>query len=188
MGEPNKVKYDLAAAYFAPVKSETDGTVTYDAPERIPGAVSVSLSAEGDESNFRADGMVYIRSFTNSGYSGDLELALVPDSFREKCLGEELDSGGVILEREDAEHTPFALLLEFKADKKRIRHVFYYCTAARPSVEGENPDSKEPKTETLAITATPRADGLVKGKTTESTGEEAYNGFFTKVYEPGEIA
>lgn len=184
----NKVKYDLSAAYFAPVTQETEGSVTYDTPERIPGAVSVSLSAEGDEADFRADGTVYVHTYTNNGYSGDLELALVPDSFREKCLGEKTDVSGVISEQEDAVHTPFALILEFKGDKKRIRHVFYYCTAARPSVEGENPDSREPKTETVAVTAAPRpVDGMVKAKTTDTTGEDVYESFFQKVYEPGEM-
>ena len=44
--------------------------------------MSISLDAEGETSPFYADGIVYFRSVTNNGYSGDLEIALIPEWFR----------------------------------------------------------------------------------------------------------
>lgn len=55
---------------------------------------------------------------------------------------------------------------EFDGDVNAIRHVLYNCSASRPSIESETKeDTIEPGTETLSITADPRADGLVKART-----------------------
>lgn len=75
----------------------------YDTPVAIPGAVSLSLEQQGEISPFYADGIVYYQSASNGGYSGDLEVALVPDKFREDVLGEETDSKGVLFENSNAE-------------------------------------------------------------------------------------
>ena len=78
----------------------------------------------------------------------------------------------------------FALLFEFSGDKKKIRHCMYYCTAARPTIEGKtNEDSKEVQTESLEITATPLPSGLVKVKTGANTSDAVYNGWYSTVYQ-----
>ena len=74
----NKVKYNLKNVHAAKLTKGDDGNFTYDTPQAIPGAVSISLEAEGDSSPFYADGIVYFRSTANNGYSGDLEIALNP--------------------------------------------------------------------------------------------------------------
>ena len=56
----------------------------YGVPKAIPGAVSISLDAEGESSPFYADGIVYFRSVTNNGYSGDLEMALIQNGLEQK--------------------------------------------------------------------------------------------------------
>ena len=76
----NKVKYNLKNVHAAKLtETDSDGTTTfsYAEPKAIPGAVSISLDAEGETSPFYADGIVYFRSVTNNGYSGDLEIAPV---------------------------------------------------------------------------------------------------------------
>ena len=163
----NKVKYNLKNVHAAKLtETVTDGvsTFTYAKPQAIPGAVSISLDAEGESSPFYADGIVYFRSVTNNGYSGDLEIALIPEWFRTEILREQLDAKGVLVENNDnAESVKFALLFEFDGDVRAIRHVLYNCSASRPSIESETKeDTIEPGTETLSITADPRADGLVK--------------------------
>lgn len=182
----NKVKFKLKRAYYATITLGENGSITYGTPTRIPGAVSISFSPEGDASNFYADGVVYYRATTNNGYSGDFEVALLPDDFCVSCLGETKDTAdGVIVEKANVEPSPFAFLFEFEGDKKAIKHVMYFCYAARSAVEGENPESKEVKTETLTITAVPReSDDLVKAKTGESTSDEILNSWYTTVWEP----
>lgn len=90
-----------------------------------------------------------------------------------------------MVEDSTVEPEHFALLFEFSGDKKKIRHCLYYCSAARPTIEGKtNEDSKEVQTETIEIKASPLPSGYVKVKTGNNTTDEVYNGWYTKVYEP----
>ena len=89
-----------------------------------------------------------------------------------------------MVENSTVEPEHFALMFEFSGDKKKIRHCMYYCTAARPTIEGKtNEDSKEVQTEKLEITATPLPNGLVKVKTGANTSEAVYNGWYSAVYQ-----
>ena len=113
----NKVKYNLKNVHAAQPTRGEDGSFTYAKPKAIPGAVSISLDAEGDSSPFYADGIVYFRSTANNGYSGDLEIALIPEWFRTEILKEELDNNGVLIENATiTELEKFALLFEFDGD------------------------------------------------------------------------
>ena len=185
----NKVKYNLKNVHAAKLTETVTNGVTsfsYGTPKAIPGAVSISLDAEGESSPFYADGIVYFRSVTNNGYSGDLEMALVPEWFRTEILQEELDSKGVLIEKSgNRESVKFALLFEFDGDINCIRHVLYNCTSSRPSIESETKeDTIEPGTEKLTITADPRADGLVKARTGDTTDAATYAGWYQTVYLP----
>ena len=186
----NKVKYNLKNVHAAKLTVGEQGAFTYAAPQAIPGAVSISLDAEGDTSPFYADGIVYFRSNTNNGYSGDLEIALIPEWFRTDILLEEKDSNGVLVEKSTITEMPkFALLFEFDGDVHGIRHVLYNCSASRPGVSSQTKEDKiEPVTETLSLTADPRADGLVKARTGDTTTEETYNNWYQSVYVPAEAA
>ena len=186
----NKVKYNLKNCHAAILTKGDDGTFTYAKPVAIPGAVSLNLDAEGESSPFYADGIVYYRTTANNGYSGELELALIPEWFRTDILQEEKDSNGVLIERADAtESVYFALLFEFDGDVNAIRHVLYNCTASRPTIESATKEaSVEPGTETLNITADPREDGLVKARTGDETTTATYNNWYKNVYVPGSSA
>lgn len=131
----NKVKYNLKNVHAAKLTTETVDGVTsykYETLKAIPGAVSISLDAEEDTNPFYADGIVYFRSVANNGYSGELEIALIPEWFRTEILREQLDKNGVLVERSDfAQTEKFALLFEFDGDARAIRHVMYNCTASR---------------------------------------------------------
>ena len=184
----NKVKYNLKNVHAAQLTKTEDGKYTYATPQPIPGAVSISLDAEGDSSPFYADGIVYFRSTANNGYSGDLEIALIPEWFRTDILKETLDKNGVLIESSKVtEMEKFALLFEFDGDVRCIRHVLYNCTASRPSIESETKeDTIEPGTEKLSLTADPREDGLVKSRTGDTTSEATYNDWYKQVYIPVE--
>ena len=181
----NKVKYNLKNAHYALLTIGEDGAVTYGMPVALPGSVSLSLDANGEPENFYADGIAYYVINNNMGYDGDLELALIPESFRTDVLKEKLDSKGVLVENSDAELAQFALLFEFDGDVRHIRHVMYNCSASRPKIEGKtNEDKKEVQTETLTIKATPLADGKVKAKTGNTTDAAVYAGWYKAVYLP----
>ena len=182
----NKVKYNLKNVHAAKLKKDAGGSFNYDTPKPIPGAVSISLDAEGESSPFYADGIVYFRSTANNGYSGDLEMALIPEWFRTEILKEKLDKNGVLVEKATTgEAEKFALLFEFDGDVKAIRHVLYNCSASRPSIASETKeDTIEPGTETLSLTADPREDGLVKSRSGDTTSDETYANWYKSVYVP----
>ena len=119
----NKVKFGLKNCHYAKATLDPDtNAVTFGTPVAIPGAVNLSLDPEGDTEPFYADDMVYYTTVANNGYSGDLEIALIPDSFRKDILKETEDTNGVLVEDSTVEPEHFALLFEFSGDKKKIRH------------------------------------------------------------------
>ena len=182
----NKVRFGLKNCHYAKAVLDPEtNEVTFGTPVAIPGAVNLSLDPEGDTEPFYADDMIYYTTTANNGYSGELELALLPDHFRKEILKESEDSNGVIAENAAVETERFALLFEFTGDKHRIRHCLYFCSAARPQIEGRTiEDSKEVQTETLDITATPLPNGLVKVKTGADTTQAVYDAWYDSVYVP----
>lgn len=181
----NKVKYNLKNTHYALLSIGEDGSVSYGTPTPMPGAVSITLDANGEPENFYADGIAYYVINNNMGYDGDLELAMIPESFRTEALKEQLDDNGVLIENADVELASFALLFEFDGDQKHIRHVLYNCAASRPGIEGKtNEESREVQTETLTINATPLSGGMVKAKTGNTTSAAVYNDWYKAVYIP----
>lgn len=181
----NKVKYNLKNTHYALLNIGEDDSVSYGTPTPMPGAVSISLDANGEPENFYADGIAYYVINNNMGYDGDLELAMIPESFRTEALKEQLDENGVLIENADVELASFALLFEFDGDQRHIRHVLYNCAASRPGIEGKtNEDSREVQTETLTINATPLSGGMVKAKTGNTTSTAIYNDWYKAVYMP----
>ena len=181
----NKVHYDLVDVHVAPL-TIANGVVSYGAPKALPGSISMDLAAQGNHSKLRADGQVYWQSRSNSGYDGNLNLAMVPDWFRTEYLGETLDADAKVqIENAEAEHKPFALLYGFKGDVKRRRHVLYNCMAGRVAIKGENKENeKDPDTESLPLSAVPLPDGNVKASTTADTTDAVYKGWLTNVWMP----
>ena len=181
----NKVKFNIRNVHYAKLTIAEDGTVSFAKPVPMPGAVSLSLDPNGEPSVFYADGYAYYTISNNQGYEGDLELALVPESFRTDILKETMDSNSVLIEDATVETEKFALLFEFDGDVKKIRHVLYNCIASRPTIESSTKEDEiEVKTETLSITASPLSGGYVKARTSDTTTEEAYEGWYQVVYLP----
>lgn len=186
----NKIKYGLKNVYYAKATIAANGSATYETPVAFPGAVSLSLSPQGDTTPFYADNIVYWTGVANNGYEGDFEIARVIDSFKTDILGYITDGKEVLVEDANAQPTHFALIFQFEGDEKATRHVMYNCVAARPDTAGQTKnESIEPQTETLSLTATSIyvADldtDVVKAEANAATDATVYNGWNSAVYIP----
>ena len=180
----NKVQYGLKNVHYASVTVGTN-SVTYGTPVAWEGAVNLSLSAEGDTSDFYADNIKYFTAIANNGYSGDFESALIPDSFKTDIMGETIGTGaksGIYFEDASVQPKAFALMFQFEGDENATKYVLYNCKMSRPDIESSTTeDGIEVQTVTGEITASPRAfDNIVKG-VCASTSVTAYTNWFSAV-------
>lgn len=187
MADTNKVKFGIKSVYYAVATIAADGTATYDDPVAMPGAVNLALAPEGELSPFYADDIVYYQAAGNSGYTGTLELAKVPDSFKKDVLGYVEDSAGVLVEDANAEVVPFALLFQMSGDAHARRHVLYNCAATRPELNAATiTATKEPITDSIPLTCrTIHNSGLNidTPKASVAQGDTPYSGWFSAVYQ-----
>lgn len=189
---PKKIKYGLSNVWIAKANIADDGSATYEAPFRFPGAVNLSLEQEGELSVFYADNIKYWQGAANNGYSGSFEAALVPDKFKTDILGMVLSSDKVMLEDTSATGSPFAMMFQFEDDINNTRFVLYNCVATRPAISGSTKEASiEPQTETLDIEVgsiwVPAANmWLAKANTGDETEAATINTWFDAPYIPGE--
>lgn len=187
----NKITYGLSNVVVWPIVSTSAaGVPSYGTKIPVPGAVDLSLDAEGSSDPFYADDQVYYQGVANNGYSGSLTIADIPTAFSTNVMGETVDANGAVIEKADVEPKEFAVAFEFKGDEKKRRHLFYRCKATRPSVASSTKeDSVAPNTPELSLAAMPRLDdGTVKARCEE--GDAAYDSWYgvapyaSTAYEP----
>lgn len=184
----SKIKYGIKNVKYAIATIGSDGTATYGAPADLPGAVSISLAANGDTTPFYADNIVYYTSVANNGYEGDLELAMIPEDFLKNILGNKVGGNSLVYEDANAEPVHFALLFQFEGDAKARRHVLYNCVASRPDIASSTKaESIEPQTETLSITASTIHVAAIDADVVKAylnEGDTGYTTFLSTVAQP----
>jgi len=185
----NKVTFGLEKVHIAFVDEQAAQQPAWKTPVPIPGAVRWTPTAVGESSTFYADNTAYFTVTANNGYTGELELANVPDAVLAEMLGWEIDQNGMIVEVSDAIPKPFALLGQVLGDKRNRRFVYYHCVASRPAKERTTKnESITPATDVLSLTISPIEIGgkmIVKGDLELSdTNQTVFDGFFDSVYVP----
>ena len=181
----NKVHYGLSDVAIAVM--EPDGS--YGKPVKVPGAVGLTTTPEGTSNTFWADNGAYLVTSTNAGYTGDLEMALIPDEIKAQILPYEIDANGALVEVADRQAKSFALLFAVDGDAKQRRNVFYRCKADRPSGDDKTTEGDSaPTTEKLPITMSPT---VIAGRRVtklsledNALGHAAYAGFYGAVLMP----
>lgn len=184
-----KVKFGLRNVHYAVVTETADSTTgeitsTYGSVKSWPGAVNLTLDAAGEDTPFYADDIVYATISSNTGYTGSLESALIPDDVYTAVFGQTTNNDGLVIEAADDTKKYIALMTEFQMDESARRYVFYRCMLTRPSVNGATKEaSATPQTETVNITITPRPDDEVI-KAFCDKDADAYSTFFSAVPTP----
>ena len=182
----NKVKFGLEKVHIA--FKDADG---YGTPQAIPGAVNLTMNPEGGETAFYADNRKYYSRYTNNGYSGTLEMALVPQDILAEMLGWEVDDKGMLVEVADGQPKEFALLGQVLGDVRNRRFVYYSCVASRPADNAATiTDTATPATETLNITILPidhNGKKIVKSVIErDETNAAIFDDWFDEVKLPGQ--
>lgn len=181
----NKVKFGLSNVHIAKI-TEENGEIKYGTPFAMPGAKSLTADPEGEVTPFYADNIKYYIAVSNQGYAGDLEVAMLIREFFTQILGQQEDTNGALFESADDVTARFALMGEIDGDVKKRRFVYFDCTATRPGSEMNTmEESKEPQTDTVSITMSPRStDRAIKAVIEPNeTNKAVYDTFFKKVYE-----
>ncbi|QNO14923.1 phage tail protein [Alkalicella caledoniensis] len=186
--DKNKITFGFKNVHVAFITEGETGP-SWDTPIRIPGAVRWAPTPEGESSTFYADDGSYFVATANNGYTGELEMALVPDEILARMLGWEIDDNGMVVEVANGNPEKFALLGEVNGDKRNRRFVYYDCQAQRPSKEKNTKgETIEPSTDVLSMTVSPldiAGKVLVKGDIElNETNQTVFNSFFESVYTP----
>lgn len=175
----DKIRYGLKNVHYAIL---TEGSPdSYATPVAIPGAVDISLSPVGETSTFVADDSEYFVSVGNDGYTGTLEIAVIPEAFLTGVMGEVEDTKKVVFEKKTAQPKYFALLFEFTGNENEIKHVMYKCLATRSNIDGAATLKPDPKTTVLNLTVYPNSAGYVKSKTKSDTDATVMSNWYTAV-------
>ena len=179
----DKVKFGIKNVHLFPIASYVSSVPTYGTVIDVPGAVSLSMGAQGDINKFYADNIVYYQTSANNGYEGDLTVALIPDGVYENIFGYSKDTNGVITEDAAKEAKAFAMTFEEDGDTTGTKFVLYNCTATRPSRDlATTEDSKTPTTQALTVSAAPLKNGAVMAMTSATTPDSVKNGWHSNVY------
>lgn len=190
MATANKVHFGLKNVHYALI-TYTGGVPSWGTPVAVPGAVNLTLSKEGSDTDFYADDVKYYHISGNNGYTGTLEMADFPVAMRQAIWGQTVTSTGkMIVEDINAQPAEFALMFEIDGDISPDRFCFYRCQASRPDVAGATKaDSIEVKTQSCDLTVMPvidptassPIDGKVYYRTTADTPSATYAAFFNAV-------
>lgn len=176
----DKVKFGIKNVHIFPHLTDAP---TFDDVIALPGAVSLSLSAQGDISKFYADNMVYYQTSSNNGYEGDLEVAMITEEILEKIFNYTKDAKKVLTENSTKNVVAFAMTFEEEGDSTGTKFVLYNCTATRPSRNlATVEESKTPTTQTLSVSAAPLKDGNVLAMSTAETDAATIAAWHTAVY------
>lgn len=175
----NRIRYGLRNVHYAIWEAGA-----YGKSYPIAGAVSLSVSPLSEAVHWMDwDGARREEEQMLQGYDGRLEAALFPDHFRRQVLGEQEESGGVIVERVAPIRKSFALLFEISGDRRATRYVLYHCRAVHPGSEaGTRRGRIEPNTESMDIRILPDPYGRIRGRTGENTLPEIYDSWFEQVH------
>ena len=151
----NKVEFGISNLYVATYTVDEGGTVTIGTPYHQKGAVSFSPEENSEQNNFYADNIVYWSGYSGGSIEGDLEVAMFDDAFKTQFLGyKELTSGGLASVK-NATKPNVAIFFQVEGDSESRRVALYNCALGAITREYNTiEESKEPATETLAITCT----------------------------------
>lgn len=199
-----KVKFGLKNVHVFPLTENVGEsgatTMSYGTPIAVPGAVNLSLDVSEDQPDpfYADDGVYYLPAGVSTGYTGNLEVAIIPDEVKTALMAFVIDASGVVVELQEAVQKLFGMTFEIASDTKARKLVYYKCQFGRPSLSAStNTKSKTPQTDTAPITVMPTTQlfnlagedrAIVSGYSTEETDSAVYSAWHTTIHLPSSRA
>lgn len=175
----NKVEFGISNLHVGTYTVGTTGTVTLGTPYHQPGAVSFSPEEQSEQNNFYADNVIYWSGYSGGSLEGDLEVAKFDDAFKTQFLGytAKTDGGLALIKGATKPNVYIAFEVEGDAEKRRV--IMYNASLGGIVREYSTiEESKEPATETIAVTvAGDNATGVTM--VTYNQGTTGYTSLFT---------
>ena len=151
----NKVEFGISNLHVGTYTDDGEGNITLGTPYHQKGAVSFSPEEQSENSNFYADNIVYWSGYSGGTLEGDLEVAKFDDAFKKKFLGYKKTADGGLALVKGATKPNVYIAFQVEGDVESRRVIMYNCSLGAITREFATiEDTKEPATETLAITVT----------------------------------
>lgn len=175
----NKVVFGIRNVHFGTYTVGTTGTATLGSPFALPGTVNMTLEPDSEESVFWADDTKYYTSYSDNGFTGELENAYFPDAFKTQFMNYITLSDGGIAQIKGQKNKTVYMMFESEGDAEKRRGIIYNVELGQINREySTTEDTQEPQTATLSFTV--NGDNKT-GITKVSYGESAsgYSTLFT---------
>ena len=151
----NKVEFGISELHVGTWTVAQDGTVTMGTPYHQKGAVSFSPEENSEQNTFYADNIAYWSGYSGGTIEGDLEVAMFDDAFKTQFLGYVALADGGLANVKNATKPNVYVAFQVEGDAESRRVIMYNCSLGAITREYNTiEESKEPTTETLAVTCT----------------------------------
>ena len=151
----NKVEFGISELHVGTYTVDDQGTVTLGTPYHQAGAVSFSPEEQSEQNNFYADNILYWSGYSGGSIEGDLEVAMFDDAFKTQFLGYVALADGGLANVKNATKPNVYVAFQVEGDAESRRVIMYNCSLGAITREYNTiEESKEPTTETLAVTCT----------------------------------
>lgn len=151
----NKVEFGISNLHVGTYTDDGEGNVTLGTPYHQKGAVSFSPEEQSEATNFYADNIVYWSGYSGGTFEGDLEVAKFDDDFKKKFLGYKTLTNGGLANVKGATKPNVYIAFQVEGDAESRRIILYNCALGGITREFNTiEDTKEPTTETIAVTVT----------------------------------
>jgi phi13 family phage major tail protein len=151
----NKVEFGISELHVGTWTVAQDGTATMGTPYHQAGAVSFSPEENSEQNTFYADNIAYWSGYSGGTIEGDLEVAMFDDAFKTQFLGYVALADGGLANVKNATKPNVYVAFQVEGDAESRRVILYNCSLGAITREYNTiEESKEPTTETLAVTCT----------------------------------
>lgn len=175
----NKVEFGISNLHVGTYTVNESNVATLGAPYHQKGAVNFSPEENQEQNTFYADNNPYWSGYSGGSIEGDLEVAMFDDAFKTQFLGYRTLTTGGIANVKNATKPNVYIAFQVEGDSESRRVILYNCALGAITREYATiEESKEPATETLALTCSgDNATGVTMA--VFKPGDAGYDTLFT---------